>query len=75
MKVDKKVSLLINQENQPSFIIIMPHHNTYGEDIITLQDAKLYKKLFTVLSHVNLILREVLSATLLVKQALERVHC
>ncbi len=32
----------------------MPHHNTYGEDIITLQDAKIVQKNFTVLSHVNL---------------------
>ena len=29
----------------------MPHHNTYGEDIITLQDAKIVqKKLYRFIS-------------------------
>src|SRR5574343_1752047 len=32
----------------------MPHRNTYGEDIIALQNAKIVQKNFTVLSNVNL---------------------
>lgn len=32
----------------------MPHRDTYGDDIITLKNAKIVQKKFTVLSDVNL---------------------
>ena len=53
----------------------MPHKNFVGDDIITLNNAKIVQKNFTVLSKVNLNIKEELLLHHREKQALVKVLC
>jgi cell division transport system ATP-binding protein len=50
----------------------MPHKNFVGDDIITLNNAKIVQKNFTVLSKVNLNIKRGTFCYIIGKQALEK---